>query len=1275
MNIQPPFPAYCGSESYAFVCHAHADCEQIYPEISWLHENDCNIWYDEGIQPANQWRNEIAEKILSSGVFVVYLSPNSIDSEECMKELSFALDHNIPVLAVYLRQFSLPPGIRLSLNNRQAIERYRYSEDAYRVKLKNGVAKLLDVGYSRIGEQQFRPFSFADDSQAEIEGRYRIIKQISADQRLELVRAYDRISEKTVTIKRDLPDFPGESELAEEFRLLAPLHHPNLVLVLDFGIQEDGREFLVFDLQENAQSLDMFARNQPVSFQLDLLSQGIRALHYLHRKSIPCKNIAAQSVIVDHGSLKLFNFLACSNNDQAVVAGKLHAESGNPFEAALFDYGALAYRALVAGAAPPAPGISAEKLSGKGLDSRLARILAGLLEADPGKRFQSAIAGFAQGDGDGGIVLETALTRESALQTARFVGRERELDLLHRALQSASRGRGRVTLISGESGVGKSRLLGEFINTAKLSGFRVMQGSAVEGDSGSYRIWDEVAKFYGVLFSGSGAQAAATKSKTDAADPAHSIDERSFLRLESAMGRSGKKSLIVLEDLHWAGTESIRLLKWLAKPVSSMPIIILCTTRPEEGFDPAEIGDGLELVKLPRLSVNEIKQLASNILGWDPDARLRDCLSWETVGNSVVVVDTLRALDEEAGALNRVESDNLPEKVLSGGMQRVLHRRIERVGAADLEIIKTAAVIGRAVDHEVLTILHPQLDVEAWAQRCASEAILEYREQHYRFSHEKLREFVLRQLDRKEMVAIHKKVALALEGGTRSKSLLANALAYHWSQVGERDKEAEYSLLAGKQTLAGGALREAVAYFKRLGVLLQQGANLHGNDIDAAALVDTNLSDVYYRMGNLAKCTEHSTRAIKSLGAYFPGNRFSMGAVTLVELIRAIRNRQVGLEKSSRAVEISRAQLRLTDIYFYSLQQLPAVWSTLRAVNEARKRGEPREQAQAYALAGALANAAKLKTLARGYSLHALRSARSANDDRYKSFVNSRLAVQSYTDCQWRKARARILLANKLAEKCGDLRLLEETLSTNALVDFFTGNFKAAITSFSAARDYARRAGDRQIECWGAQGEAGCYIRLGRSEEARELGLSTLDIVNDPFMKTEAIATHAILACVNQRAGEMATAFSHIDEALQRLENTPPMAYWTQGPLEMLLETIFASLDPANSDAQLLKRKNSAMKSLASFARNQTIGAPMGCLWKGVDFAAQGKVHAARRVLQSGVALAQSLDMPYEKAKLQLELWRTDAADVGNLNDAEAAFRRMGCLYELDKITEAVAHP
>ncbi|MEQ9208529.1 MAG: hypothetical protein RLN96_01625, partial [Pseudomonadales bacterium] len=65
----------------------------------------------------------------------------------------------------------------------------------------------------------------------------------------------------------------------------------------------------------------------------------------------------------------------------------------------------------------------------------------------------------------------------------------------------------------------------------------------------------------------------------------------------------------------------------------------------------------------------------------------------------------------------------------------------------------------------------------------------------------------------------------------------------------------------------------------------------------------------------------------------------------------------------------------------------------------------------------------------------------------------------------------------------------------------------------------------------------------------------------------------------------------------------------------------------------------------------------------------------ARRVLQSGVALAQSLDMPYEKAKLQLELWRTDAADVGNLNDAEAAFRRMGCLYELDKITEAVAHP
>ncbi|MFB3106115.1 MAG: toll/interleukin-1 receptor domain-containing protein [Pseudomonadales bacterium] len=68
--LDTPFPAYTGDEPYIFVSYAHADNEIIYPEIQWLRDQGFNVWYDEGISPGTVWRDELADSIEGSNLYL-----------------------------------------------------------------------------------------------------------------------------------------------------------------------------------------------------------------------------------------------------------------------------------------------------------------------------------------------------------------------------------------------------------------------------------------------------------------------------------------------------------------------------------------------------------------------------------------------------------------------------------------------------------------------------------------------------------------------------------------------------------------------------------------------------------------------------------------------------------------------------------------------------------------------------------------------------------------------------------------------------------------------------------------------------------------------------------------------------------------------------------------------------------------------------------------------------------------------------------------------------
>ena len=141
--MDKPFPAYRGDEPYIFVSYAHADDEIVYPEIQWLHDQGFNIWYDEGIAPGSTWRDEVALALAESRGFLFFVSPAAVASRNCQQELNFCFTRDKKVLCVVLAETQMPPGIELSLSDKQLIIRSEYQADQYAAKLLDALRELL----------------------------------------------------------------------------------------------------------------------------------------------------------------------------------------------------------------------------------------------------------------------------------------------------------------------------------------------------------------------------------------------------------------------------------------------------------------------------------------------------------------------------------------------------------------------------------------------------------------------------------------------------------------------------------------------------------------------------------------------------------------------------------------------------------------------------------------------------------------------------------------------------------------------------------------------------------------------------------------------------------------------------------------------------------------------------------------------------------------------------------------------------------------------------
>jgi len=140
-NTTPvPFEAYSGEGSYIFVSYAHADKVFVYECMDWLRKQGVDMWYDEGIAPAGEWVEEIATAIKGSTLFIVFISPDAVESRYVRSEVGYALSLDKDILSIYLRETDLPAGLDLCLQPFQSIQT---SDADWRKKAKHAVLDLL----------------------------------------------------------------------------------------------------------------------------------------------------------------------------------------------------------------------------------------------------------------------------------------------------------------------------------------------------------------------------------------------------------------------------------------------------------------------------------------------------------------------------------------------------------------------------------------------------------------------------------------------------------------------------------------------------------------------------------------------------------------------------------------------------------------------------------------------------------------------------------------------------------------------------------------------------------------------------------------------------------------------------------------------------------------------------------------------------------------------------------------------------------------------------
>jgi len=476
-----------------------------------------------------------------------------------------------------------------------------------------------------------------------------------------------------------------------------------------------------------------------------------------------------------------------------------------------------------------------------------------------------------------------------------LVGRYQEIKRLIQHLESASKGKGTTVFICGEAGVGKTRLVNEFLSLAKKMRAEILSGWCLSEAAIPYFPFSEAFNSYISTTSDEKTKSVMTKhlgiigwlkgpelAREPKARELFLTPEIERDKTFEAVARvllqlSAQTPLILfLDDLHWADHLSLALLHYLSRKCRNSRLLVIGTYRPEEVIPTEEKKlhpleetifsmsreDLLIKMELKGLKQNDFPELVRSIFRSSIGEEFVEKLYDETEGNPLFALETLNLLVEE-GFLSEKEGQWIltapTEKMgIPSKIHEVITRRIARLGREERRLLDMAAVCGHSFNPNIISrimasdiadVLQTLVEIE---QR---HRLIRPEDSTFEFTHHKIREVIYVNLPGELRRVYHLKTASCLEQVVTqriSDSYIAD-LALHYVEGGAPERAFEYLVKLGEKAVDIFANLQAIGYLNKALEATQKVASLATSE---------NLARIYMLRGRAWLGQGEVTRAI-----------------------------------------------------------------------------------------------------------------------------------------------------------------------------------------------------------------------------------------------------------------------------------------------------------------------------------------------------------------------------------------------------------------------------
>jgi tetratricopeptide (TPR) repeat protein len=433
-----------------------------------------------------------------------------------------------------------------------------------------------------------------------------------------------------------------------------------------------------------------------------------------------------------------------------------------------------------------------------------------------------------------------------------LVGRQRELEELSAGLADALAQRGRLLMLVGEPGIGKTRLAEEIASLARQQGAKVLWGRCWEDEGApAFWPWVQVLRLYIQECDAAALRDTLGPGASDIARLVPEIEQRlpdlpQASTLEPAQARfrlfdsvstflktaaSSQPLVLILDDLHWADTPSLLLLQFLAREMREVRLLVVGTYRDVDlqRHDPLAAAIGKlardsRCIALRGLNESEVAQLIESAWGATPPPSLVVAVHQRTEGNPFFVSEMVRLLASETRPTHAAELVAWVQGVPHGVRQTILCR-LDQLAESQRRLLSIASVIGREFSVELLErVAGEAARGQLLAGLDAARAIGALTELppaggRYRFSHALVRETLYDDVPTAERLHLHEQIGAALEALTvgNAEPHLAE-LAHHFffacTAGGPVAKAVDYAMRAGDQCNRRLAYEEAAKQYQ-----------------------------------------------------------------------------------------------------------------------------------------------------------------------------------------------------------------------------------------------------------------------------------------------------------------------------------------------------------------------------------------------------------------------------------------------------------------------------